>query len=571
MDKAIQIILNATHDAMIAVDLQGKITLFNRAAERLTKKKWVDVMGKSILEVIENTRLLHVLQTKEAELNQRQQLDNIEIITNRIPLIDEAGDVLGAVAIFRDITEMVTLAGEITNLREIQVMLEAVFNSTQDAISVVDHKGVHILVNPAYSRIMGLSETEVIGKDYAIDVIEGESVHKQVLETGKLVEGVLIRGGRLNRDVIASAAPILVEGQIRGSVAVIHDMSEIKRLNRELDQAKQIIRTLEAKYTFDDIKGTHYKIKEAKDKAEIAAKTPATVILRGESGTGKELFAHAIHNASPRKNAQFVRVNCAAISESILESELFGYDEGAFTGASKGGRVGLFERASGGTIFLDEIGEINAAMQAKLLRVIQEREIVRVGGTKPIAIDVRIISATNVALETAVKEKRFREDLYYRLNVVPIQMPPLREHMEDLELLMEQLLLKINQEYGRHVSDVSKAVYDRLRAYNWPGNVRELENYLGRAVINMKISESKMELRHLPIIYDSEDMRLHKTKEDIVVAELQEGNSMPLSSYTRQFEKQMIQQMIGRCNGNKTQAAQRLGISIRSLHYKLLD
>lgn len=570
MDKAIQIILNATHDAMIAIDKQGKITLFNRAAERLTKKESGQVLGKSITEVIDNTRLLHVMKSKVPELNQRQQLENVEIITNRIPLIDEAGDVLGAVAIFRDITEMVALAEEITNLREIQVMLEAVFSSTQDAISVVDQTGKHILVNPAYSRIMGLAESEVLGRDFSVDLIEGESVHKQVLETGRLVEGVLLRGGRLKRDVVASAAPILVGGKIRGSVAVIHDISEIKRLNQELDQAKQIIRNLEAKYTFDDIKGSHYKLREAKDKAEVAAKTPATVILRGESGTGKELFAHAIHNASPRKNAQFVRVNCAAISESILESELFGYEEGAFTGASKGGRVGLFERASGGTIFLDEIGEINAAMQAKLLRVIQEREIVRVGGTKPIAIDVRIISATNVALEKAVKEKRFREDLYYRLNVVPIQIPALREHMEDLEILLDQLLIKINQEYGRHVNEVMPEVYKRLRAYNWPGNVRELENYLGRAVINMKISESKMEVWHLPIIYDSDEMRLYKKHEQPLPINV-EDEPVALSSYTRLSERAYILSVVEGCRGNKTMAAHKLGISVRTLHYKLLE
>lgn len=568
MEKVIQMILNATHDAMIAVDKQGLITLFNRSAEKLTGQTADMVLGRPVAEVVENTRLIHVMASREAELNKRQQLGAVEIVTNRIPLIDENDDLLGAVAIFRDITEVVALAGEITNLKEIQVMLEAVFRSTQDAISVVDQDGKHILVNPAYSRIMGFDEKEVIGKNYSVDLIEGESVHKKVLETGKLVDGILLRGGRLKRDVIASAAPILVNGKIRGSVAVIHDISEIKRLNKELDQAKQIIRNLEAKYTFDDIKGKHHKIMEAKDKAEIAAKTPATVILRGESGTGKELFAHAIHNASPRRNAQFVRVNCAAISESILESELFGYEEGAFTGAVKGGRVGLFERASGGTIFLDEIGEINLSMQAKLLRVIQEREIVRVGGTKPIPIDVRIISATNVALETAVKEKRFREDLYYRLNVVPIQIPPLREHMEDLEALLDQLLLKYNQEYGRHVSEVDPQVYQRMRTYEWPGNVRELENYIGRAMINMKITDYRIELKHLPIIYDSETAFLEK-QQVVVGTDVTDGQSVPLSQYVQEMERAYIQKTLAACGNNKTKAARQLGISVRSLYYKI--
>jgi len=211
-------------------------------------------------------------------------------------------------------------------------------------------------------------------------------------------------------------------------------------------QAKQIIRNLEAKYTFDDIVGSSEILLNAVEKAKIAAETPATVIIRGESGTGKELFAHAIHNASNRRYAQFVRVNCAAISENLLESELFGYEEGAFTGASKGGKVGLFEKANGGTIFLDEIGELSLNTQAKLLRVLQEKEILRVGSNKPKAIDVRIISATNVDLENAILEKKFRQDLYYRLNVVPIDIPPLRKHKSDIPDMVKHLINKYNQE-----------------------------------------------------------------------------------------------------------------------------
>ncbi len=233
------------------------------------------------------------------------------------------------------------------------------------------------------------------------------------------------RVGPNRKEVMTEAAPIIVDGELRGSVAVIHDLTEINKLVSELDQAKQIIRNLEAKYTFDDIIGKSELMEATIAKARLAAETPATIILRGESGTGKELFAHAIHNASERKFNQFVRVNCAAISENILESELFGYEEGAFTGASKGGKIGLFEQADGGTIFLDEIGEISLTMQAKLLRVLQEKEIVRVGGTKPVNVDVRVISATNVDLEKAVFDGGFRKDLYYRLNVFQYKSPPL--------------------------------------------------------------------------------------------------------------------------------------------------
>jgi len=569
MDKEITLILNATHDAMIAVDTAGRITIFNRMAENLTHKKASDVLGTAIESVIETTRLPNVLETGLAELNQKQVLGDIEIITSRLPLIDENGSILGAVAIFRDITEMVQLAEEITNLKEIQGMLEAVFNSTRDAISVVNQDGIHVFINPAYTRLTGLQPGEVLGKDFSVDLAKDNvesSVHQRVLETRKSVEGVVLRAGKLRREVIASAAPLEVDGELRGSVAVIHDISEIKQLNQELDQAKQIIRTLEAKYTFDDIIGSEGSLRSAISKAEIAASTPATVILRGESGTGKELFAHAIHNASNRRNAQFIRVNCAAISESLLESELFGYEEGAFTGASKGGKIGFFERSSGGTIFLDEIGEINLSTQAKLLRVLQEKEIVRVGGSKPVAVDVRVISATNLDLEKAVQEGVFRKDLYYRLNVIPIEIPPLRERKGDLPQLVDHLLRRFNQEYGRNVEGLSSAALTRLAQFNWPGNVRELENYIGRAMIHMKINEKTMDIQHL------QPSDRENTIQNVEVSQeksISETVPMTLKEMSESFEKQYIHDVLLKAGGNKTECARLLAISIRALYYKL--
>jgi len=566
MKKQIQLILNSTHDAMIAVDREGYITLFNNAASKLTHIHAKEAVGKHIKEVIETTRLPIILETGESELNKRQVLGDIEIITSRIPLKDEDSEILGAVAVFRDITEMVSLAEEITNLKELQGTLEAVFNSTQDAISVVNQNGIHVMINPAYTRITGLTESDVIGKDYTVDLAEGKSVHQQVLEEKKTIDNVLLRSGQSKKEVIASAAPLIVNGELRGSVAVIHDISEIKRLHHELDQAKQIIRNLEAKYTFEDIKGSNPKLNEAINKAEIAASTPATVILRGESGTGKELFAHAIHNASNRRNAQFVRVNCAAISQNLLESELFGYVEGAFTGAVKGGKVGLFERADGGTIFLDEIGEINLNTQAKLLRVLQEKEIVRVGGTVPISVDVRVISATNIDLERAVDEKTFRKDLYYRLNVIPIRIPSLRERKDDINVILNHLIRKYNQEYGRNVTEISGEALHQISRYNWPGNIRELENYLGRAMINMKITDQIIQLSTLPKI---ENLDEHVT---IPLQRDYEKNTLtilPLDEVTGQFEKEYILKVLKQNGGNKTITARQLGVSIRSLYYKI--
>ena len=568
MEKEIQLIINATHDAMIAVDTEGKITLFNQAAERLTRQRSEAVIGKPIQEVITSTRLPYVLESGQAELNQRQHLGEVEIITSRLPLIDEKGSVLGAVAIFRDISDMVVLAEEITNLKEIRGMLEAVFNCTQDAISVVNQHGMHVLVNPAYTRITGLPEEEVVGRTFSVDMADGggDSVHLKVLDTQKPVDGVLLRLGKHKKEVVASAAPLFVNGELRGSVAVIHDMTDMKRLSSELDQAKQIIRNLEAKYTFDDIIGTDPLIRGAISKAEVAAATPATVILRGESGTGKELFAHAIHNASNRRNAQFIRVNCAAISESLLESELFGYEEGAFTGASKGGKPGFFERASGGTIFLDEIGEININTQAKLLRVLQEKEIVRVGGAKAIPVDVRIISATNLDLERAVEEGKFRKDLYYRLNVIPIEIPALRQRRSDLPALVDHIIGRFNQDYGRSVTAISAGALERIQSYDWPGNIRELENYIGRGMINMRIQDKTMDTQHLQehdgtVKTGIASLKVEKPKRPDAVVTLKDR--------TEAFEKEYLREVMQTCNGNKTTCAKALGVSIRTLYYKL--
>jgi len=334
---------------------------------------------------------------------------------------------------------------EFAKQKEIQSTLKAIIRSTDDAISVVDEKGLHTIINPAYTRLTGLIEEDVLGKPPTIDIADGgESMHLKVLRTKKPVHGVRMRVGPNRKEVIVNVAPVIVGGVLKGTVAVIHDISDIEYLTEELNRVKRRVRHLESKYTFEDIVGKSRGMIIAKEQARKAAETPATVLLQGESGTGKELFAHAIHHVSKRKNRQFIRVNCSALVDTLLESELFGYEGGAFTGAKRTGKRGLFEEANKGTIFLDEIGVMSINLQAKLLRVLQEKEIVRVGGSSPINVDVRIISATNIDLKNAVEEGRFREDLYYRLYVIPIYIPPLRERKEDMPLLVNNLIKKYN-------------------------------------------------------------------------------------------------------------------------------
>lgn len=567
LNRELDVILNSTHDAMIAVNKGGLITIFNKAAERLMGVKMTDVLGKPVLDVVQNSRLPYVLRTGKAELNREQPLHNTRIITNRMPVKDAKGNVIGAVAVFRDISEIKQLAEQITNLKEIRSMLEAIFNSTQDAISVVDQHGIGVMINPAYTRITGLSGKDVIGKPATVDIAEGESIHLKVLKTREPVKNAWLKVGPSRKEVIVNAAPIVVDGELRGSVGVIHDITEIKRLTEELNQAKQIIRKLEAKYTFDDIVSINPKMQEVIDKAKKAAQTPATVLLQGESGTGKELFAHAIHNASVRKFSQFVRVNCAALSESLLESELFGYEEGAFTGAKKGGKKGLFEMASGGTIFLDEIGEINFGTQAKLLRILQEKEIIRVGGTDSIPVDVRVISATNLNLEQAMQKGHFREDLFYRLNVIPLRIPPLRDRKEDICSLALHIVKRFNQDYGRSIQDISAEAKQRLLEYDWPGNIRELENFIGRAIINMRFNDTIILEEHLARI--NERMTGGIGAGEPVHASGSIDASLPLKKVMEYTEKKYIKKILQRTGYNKTEAAKKMGISIRNLYYKL--
>ena len=281
------------------------------------------------------------------------------------------------------------------------------------------------------------------------------------------------------------------------------------------------------------------------------ADTPASVLISGESGTGKELAARMIHLASQRRDAGFVAINCAAIPENLMESELFGHEKGAFTGATQA-RPGKFELAAGGTLFLDEIGELPLALQAKLLRVLQERTFERLGGRREIRADVRIVAATNRDLEAEIREKRFREDLYYRLNVFPIHLPPLRERRDGLPILTEYLVLRAAQQIGRAVSLVEPEVHAAFADYDWPGNIRELQNVIERAVI---LSSGRITLSDLPEL----------------IRRPVKPPSVTTDGSLQDREREAILEVLAQCDGNRRLAAERLGISKRTLQYRLKE
>jgi transcriptional regulator with PAS, ATPase and Fis domain len=366
--------------------------------------------------------------------------------------------------------------------------------------------------------------------------------------------------------MIASAVPIFNhERVITGcfvyslSLNIWDSKTMLEKLITENKMLKdEVFKSHTAKYSFDDMVGTDKSLLDAKLLAQQVAQQPQTrVLITGETGTGKELFAQAIHNASARSMHPFVRVNCAAIPENLLEAELFGYEDGAFTGAKKGGRLGKFELANNGTIFLDEIGEMPLTMQSKLLVVLQEKELERLGGGSSIKLDVRVISATNRNLEDLVENGLFREDLYYRLNVVQVEVPALRNRKEDLNLLACNILKRLNSRLNTAVVDISQDACDLLHKHSWPGNVRELENVLERAVSLAHMENTQLlGKRHFAILC---------TKSNINYPTGQKS----LKTMTQEFEKKIVRRVLEEYGHDKVQAAESLEIDLSSLYRKL--
>lgn len=368
---------------------------------------------------------------------------------------------------------------------------------------------------------------------------------------------------RKHAEIVSDVKNIYNIGTKIGYVVVHHDISEINRLRRELEKLNQKLRKVQTKLTFKDIIGKNPSFQKVINTAKIAAATPATIFLRGESGTGKEIFANAIHNASPRRNEKLVKINCASIAEELIESEFFGYKEGAFTGAQRGGKRGLFQEADHGTLFMDEIGDISPRMQVKLLRTLQEKEIMPIGSLESIPVDVRIICATNKPLEHMVESGEFREDLYYRLNVFPLEIPPLRERKEDIEEISMYLINKYNDVYDRNVKQIEKQAVELLKDRQWIGNVRELENVLARALINQVVNETVLLAEDVMIALGGEGTKKPERKDRKI-----EEMPFDINIAIEITERSCIQRALTESNGDKNKAAVLLGIPLRTLYYK---
>jgi len=465
-------------NGIIVVNKENVIIYVNKAAAELLEKEPQDILNRRADEVIPHSCLHKILQTGKTEITEKQQINHYTVITTRSPILLN-DQIIGAVAIFQDISSIEKISKELNEVKELQEKLNLVLQSVTDLIGLTDEKGDFIFSNEGMDKLLKKREgkrniREIIGKTGWEDLIRRRNPFMKVTK-------------HKGQSFITKVNPVIVEKEIRGTVATMTPLDDVKQLLEKIDIMEQRTRYLEQELSkhkglssaFHKIIGNSETLKDALTIADKVAKTHSTVLITGESGTGKELVARAIHEASPRKNHPFIRVNCAAIPPQLMESELFGYEKGAFTGAYKTHR-GKFELADKGTIFLDEIGDLNLELQGKLLRVLQEKEIVRIGGFSTIHLDVRVIAATNRDLAKMVEEGTFREDLYYRLNVVPIHLPPLRARKEDIPLLVEAFRVELNARLGKNIKGYEKGFIEALCNYHWPGNIRELQNIMER-------------------------------------------------------------------------------------------
>lgn len=553
LEQELTTVIDSVHNGIVTIDGKGNIRVFNTAAEKILGVGRGEAIGRPLTNILPDSTLDSIIETGKTEFSQKLTINNRTLISNRTPII-VGGDITGAVAVLQDISELEHISQELRLTWELKEELVAIIGSSFDGIYVTDGQGKTLRLNEAYSRITGIKPEEVIGKTMHQLVEEGvydQSVTVLVME--KLKPVTITQEVKTGKSILVTGNPIFDDdGNLFRVVTNVRDITELNSLRQELEQAQELRQHYQEqlnkyrasdKYVFKS-----HKAKELIDLVMRLGQVDSTVLITGESGVGKEIIVEILHSNSIRKDKPMVSINCGAIPESLLESELFGYESGAFTGAKKGGKMGLFEIANGGTIFLDEIGELPLLLQVKLLRVIQEREITRVGGTKPVKVDVRIIAATNRDLWEMVLKDHFRRDLFYRLNVVPVNVPPLRERKEEIPALASHFMHLFNSKYELN-KRLDSSVITKLINYDWPGNIRELENVIERAVVTYPGD----------VIYDI--CLPESNDESDGCLQMKNSSAIPkLKSAVENLEKHLIENALKRC-GSTRKAAAVLGVS----------
>ena len=564
--RRLGLFLDAIYNPIIAIDTDGKIIFCNKAMAVIAGGASDDLVGRRIDDIFLDSQLTRIIQTGRVESARKVRRGDRIYMTNRTPI--RAGrQIIGAVAVLQDISELESISSELSHTKKITQELDAIIESSADGIYVTDGEGRTIRVNRAYERITGIDRAQVLGFTMRQLVDAGfynESVTLRVLESRRVE--TLIQKVKTGKTVMVTGTPFFdADGNITLVVTNVRDVTELYRLQQEIERMEVLRNRYETE--LGKLRGAVYASQKVVIRSrqmhalhELAlrlARVDATILISGESGTGKEVFVDLVHTNSPRAAKPLVKICCAAIPESLLESELFGYAAGAFTGASAKGKAGYLETAQGGTVFLDEVGEMPLGLQAKLLRVLQEKIVVRLGSSEPIPVDVRIVAATNRDLAGMVQKGLFRRDLFFRLNVVPVMIPPLRDRKEAIIHLTRHFLDKYNRKYGFN-RQLDSAVMGVLHDYNWPGNVRELENVLERLVVTA--STDTVTIEDL-----SADMRIAAGQ-----AGGRKGSwtGKPLKAALEEVEQEILRQALAR-HGSTHRAARALGVNQSTVVRKL--
>lgn len=480
----IKLFIDKNIDGVPIVGLDGKLINI------ITK---TDLMKAFVSKIDIDTRLKDIETKKVITINGNSDIENVLTYkVGRLPVVNDSGKLIGILTHTDLISKIRKEYNDIKNTKLSLLQLDAVIESSYDGIYITDGEANTLKVNHAYERITGLKRSDVLGKnmrELERNEFISQSATLLVLKSGKTT--TIEQKFKTGIKVLVTSNPIFDEtGEIALVVTNVRDVTQLYELKEQLQKNMELTQKYASEIeemrtqllNASEMVAEDYKTIEVLQLASRVAKVDTTVLMLGETGVGKDEVAKYIHKYSKRNGHQFIKINCGAIPANLIESEFFGYEKGSFTGASKEGKMGMFELASGGTIFLDEVGELPMDMQVKLLRVLQEREINRIGSTKPVKVDVRVLAATNRDLEDMIRKKQFREDLYYRLNVVPISIPPLRERKQDIVPLVNFFLGQLNEKYN-FKKEFNADALNSLYEYNWPGNVRELKNIVERVVI----------------------------------------------------------------------------------------
>jgi transcriptional regulator with PAS, ATPase and Fis domain len=573
--STIKQIVEALPSGVAVMDPGGIILTMNAVACRLLGISKLRAEGRPHAQVVPGSQLEGVMaHAKHHQYHLSLPTGSLRV--SAVPILDENGKLCGAVEYYEEWGKLEALSLEVEHLKEENRFLDSILDAAHEFVAAVDSDGLITYMSEATASRMGVDRSTVIGQP--MKKIRSDCLLPRVVRTGVAQMGELWKVH--DASVPVMVLPLVRDGRIEGAVgkSVFRNMEEarvfLRRFESECGGSERVER--KSRYVFDDIVGASEALVQAKVLAQKAASGENTVLLLAESGCGKELFAHALHDASHRRNGPFVSINCSCIPESLLESELFGYEEGAFTGARKGGRPGKFELAGGGTIFLDEIGDMSPFMEAKLLRVLQEGEIQKIGAQAPIKVDVRVIAATNADLRSKIALGEFRKDLYYRLEGISVRIPPLRERTGDVDLLIDHLLPRLANKAGKNITGMDPEVRFWLNQHDWPGNVRELVNVIEGTVC--LASQSVITWKDVPPHF-AERIRTGRTQEAAPLPRV-EGSCQyvaafpPISVDTgcgrlQELEKAALEEALLSTKGNKRRAALLLGMARSTFYEKL--